>query len=105
MARTSALTGALAGKTRSRFLTAEPAELACQQIDSGRKFREHLDAYVADLDFEAVEMAARRQALRLAGRALEQRLNADLAPKTFESVLGPLLSKWAYYHSAQCQSG
>jgi hypothetical protein len=32
---------------------------------------------VADLDFEAVEMAARRQALRLAARALEQCLNAD----------------------------
>src|SRR5262245_58004271 len=32
---------------------------------------------VTDLDFEAVEMAARRQALRLAARALEQRLNAD----------------------------
>src|SRR5439155_9840855 len=32
---------------------------------------------VADLDFEAVEMAARRQALRLAACALEQRLNAD----------------------------
>jgi hypothetical protein len=32
---------------------------------------------VAELNFEAVEMAARRQALRLAARALEQRLNAD----------------------------
>ena len=32
---------------------------------------------IRDLDFEAVEMAARRQALRLAARALEQRLNAD----------------------------
>ncbi len=32
---------------------------------------------IADLDLEAVEMAARRQALRLAARALEQRLNAD----------------------------
>ena len=32
---------------------------------------------IHDLDFEAVEMAARRQALRLAARALEQRLNAD----------------------------
>jgi hypothetical protein len=30
-----------------------------------------------DLDFEAAEMAARRQALRLAARVLEQRLNAD----------------------------
>src|SRR5260370_42528819 len=32
---------------------------------------------MAGLDFEALEMAARRQALRLAARALEQRLNAD----------------------------
>ena len=31
------------------------------------------------LDFEAVEMAARRQALQLAARAIEQRLNADLS--------------------------
>jgi hypothetical protein len=29
------------------------------------------------MDLEAVEMAARRQALHLAARALEQRLNAD----------------------------
>jgi hypothetical protein len=78
------------------------------------------------LDFEAVEMAARRQALRLAARALEQRLNADLSDyagpqlpcrcggvaeyhgrhqKIFESVLGPLHLERAYYHCAQCQSG
>jgi hypothetical protein len=65
---------------------------------------------IAELDFEAVEMAARRQALRLAARALEQRLNTDTSDhvgpqrpcpcggsaqyhdrhgKTFESVLGP----------------
>ena len=71
-------------------------------------------------------MAARRQALRLAARALEQRLNADLSDhagpelpcscgspaqyhgrhwKTFESVLGPLRLERAYYHCAQCQSG
>src|ERR1700752_1414390 len=87
--------------------------------DSGRQA-------VADLDFEAVEMAARRQALRLAGRALEQRLNADTSDhagpelhcscgaqaqyrgrhqKTFESVLGPLRLERAYYHCAKCQSG
>jgi hypothetical protein len=67
---------------------------------------------VRDLDFEALEMAARRQALRLAARALEQRLNTDTsdyagpelpcscgAPaqyhgrhqKAIESVLGPIL--------------
>jgi hypothetical protein len=71
-------------------------------------------------------MAARRQALRLAARALEQRLNADTSDhagaelpcccgepaqyrgrheKTFESVLGPLRLERAYYHCAQCQSG
>src|SRR5258707_6622609 len=64
---------------------------------------------IADLDFEAIEMAARRQTLRLAARALEQRLNTDTSDhvgpqlpcrcggsaqyhgrheKTFESVLG-----------------
>ena len=73
-----------------------------------------------------MEIAARRQALRLAARALEQRLNADTsdytAPelpctcgglaqyhgrhgKTFESVLGPLHLERAYYHCANCQSG
>jgi len=71
-------------------------------------------------------MAARRQALRLAARALEQRLNADTSDhagpelvcscggpaqyhgrhgKTFESVLGPLNLERAYYHCPQCHSG
>src|SRR5229473_3466735 len=81
---------------------------------------------IADLDFEAVEMAARRQSLRLAARALEQRLNTDTSDhvgpqlpcpcgglaqyhgrheKTFESVLGPLHLERAYYHCEKCQSG
>ena len=71
-------------------------------------------------------MAARRQALRLAARALEQRLNADTSDhagpelpcscgeparyrdrheKTFESVLGPLRLERAYYHCTSCQAG
>ncbi|MGA8220577.1 MAG: ISKra4 family transposase [Candidatus Acidiferrales bacterium] len=78
------------------------------------------------MDFEAVEMAARRQALRLAARALEQRLNADTSDyvgpelpcpcgcvahyhgrheKTFESVLGPLHLKRAYYDCDRCHHG
>jgi hypothetical protein len=73
------------------------------------------------LDLEAVEMAARRQALRLAARALEQRLNADRSDyagpeltcacgqsaryvgrraKNFISVLGRLRLERAYYHCA-----
>jgi len=71
-------------------------------------------------------MAARRQTLRLAARALEQRLNTDTSDhvgpqlpcrcggyahyhgrheKTFESVLGPLHLQRAYYHCERCESG
>jgi hypothetical protein len=38
------LTHAVEGKTRSRFLTDEQADLAQQQIDAGRQFRSHVDA-------------------------------------------------------------
>jgi len=71
-------------------------------------------------------MAARRQALHLAARALEQRLNSDTSDhvgpelpcpcggsakyhgrheKTFESVLGALHLQRAYYHCEPCESG
>lgn len=77
-------------------------------------------------DLEAIEMAARGQALRLAARALEQRLNADAGDyqgpqlacacgqraryvdrraKSFVSVLGPLRLERAYYHCAACGQG
>ena len=39
------LTHAVEGKTHSRFLTPEQAQLARQQIDAGRKFRARVDAY------------------------------------------------------------
>ena len=39
------LTHAVKGKTHSRFLTAEQADLVRQQIDAGRNFRAHVDAY------------------------------------------------------------
>src|ERR1039458_2332430 len=42
---TTSPTQTVAGKTRSRFLTAEPAAVAQQQIAAGRKFRERLDTY------------------------------------------------------------
>ena len=73
---------------------------------------------VADLDFEALEVAVRQQVLQLAGQAVEQRFNADLSDevrgvrcscggaaryagrrtKQVESVLGPLRLERAYYH-------
>src|SRR5260370_32272267 len=39
------LTHGVEGKTRSRFLTAEQAGIVQQQIDAGREFRAHVDAY------------------------------------------------------------
>jgi len=75
---------------------------------------------------EAIEMAARRQALRVAARAIQQRLNADTSDyvgptvscicgqaaryagrhaKTFTSVLGPLTLERAYYHCEACEAG
>ena len=38
------LTHAVGGKTHSRFLTAEQADLVRQQVDAGRTFRRHVDA-------------------------------------------------------------
>jgi hypothetical protein len=50
------LTHAVGGKTRSRFLTAEQADLVRQQIDAGRQFRGRVDAL-----WEASEQWADRQ--------------------------------------------
>ncbi len=79
-----------------------------------------------ELDLEALETAARRQALRLAARAIEQKINADLSDftgphllcscgcraryagrrsKTFQSVLGELTLYRAYYHCRSCGNG
>lgn len=79
-----------------------------------------------DLDLEALEMAARRQAFQLAARAMERCLNADTSDsagphlpcgcggsaryvgrrrKTFQSVLGELELERAYYHCSDCQQG
>ena len=78
------------------------------------------------MDFEAIEIAARRRALQVAARAIEQRFNIDHSdhvgphaacscgriaryverrPKTFETALGPMRLVRAYYHCETCQSG
>jgi hypothetical protein len=76
------------------------------------------DGAVEDWDFEAIESAARRRAMRVAARAVERRINADTSDhagptlrcacgrlaqyagrhdKTVESVLGPLKLSRAYF--------
>jgi len=80
----------------------------------------------ASIDFEAVETAARRQALRFAARVVEQRLNADRSgftgasepcacgqqaryvdrrAKSFQRALGELRLERAYYYCAACGGG
>jgi hypothetical protein len=81
---------------------------------------------VAELDFEALEVALRQRTLGLAARAMEQRLNADLSDETgsqvdcrcgkaaryagrrakqVQSVLGRLRLERAYYHCPACGHG
>ena len=80
---------------------------------------------VAELDFEALEVALRQRTLGLAARAIEQRLNADLSDaaasvdcdcgeparyvgrrtKQVQSVLGRLRLERAYYHCSSCGHG
>lgn len=81
---------------------------------------------VEDWDLEAIETAARRKAMHVAARAVEQRFNADrsdhmgsMVPcacgeparyvdrrsKTFTSVLGALRLERAYYHCVACEAG
>jgi len=81
---------------------------------------------VDEWDLDAMEIAARRKAMRVAACAVEQRVNADTSdhtgptascvcgeqaryagrrPKTFESVLGLLTLERAYYHCGACGTG
>jgi hypothetical protein len=81
---------------------------------------------VEDLDFEALEVAVRQQVLQLAGKAVEQRLNADLSDeartllpcscgrparyagrraKQVQTVLGQLRVERAYFHCSGCGHG
>jgi uncharacterized protein UPF0236 len=81
---------------------------------------------LADLDFEALENTARRAALQLAARLIQNHLNADHTDgsdthlacscgqqaryvarrrKCVQSALGPLELERAYYHCPQCGAG
>jgi hypothetical protein len=61
------LTHAVGGKTRSRFLNAEQADLARRQIEAGREFRSRVDAY-----WEACETWADTQLKELAASSPEE---------------------------------
>src|SRR3990170_9109748 len=62
------LTRAVAGRTQSRFLSAEQAALVRRQVATGRQFRQQVDAYWeacerwADAQLDAPEAASREAA-------------------------------------------
>jgi hypothetical protein len=79
-----------------------------------------------NLDFEAIEVAARRKSLQIAARAVEQKLNADTSDyagpavpcpcgntaryagrrkKTFKTALDKMTLLRAYYHCDACNDG
>ncbi len=113
---TGSLPGGLArGRQKKGFKTAFGIEIVTE-------IEALLGTVVVDeWDLEAIETAARRMAMRVAARVVEQRLNADTSDhagpmlpcacgqsaryagrhgKNFESVLGPLRLERAYYHCA-----
>lgn len=84
------------------------------------------DGALDGLDFEAIEIAARRRALQVLARAVERRLNANTSDygrptfpcscgkvahysgrrsTTFQTALGEMTLERAYYHCAACQGG
>ena len=68
------LTRAEGGKTRSRYLTAEQAALARQQVETGQEFRKHVEAYWqacerwGDSQLEAPEAASQEAAKKGASK-------------------------------------
>ena len=81
---------------------------------------------LSEIDFEALEKAARRQALEIAAQAVAGSLNADHSdhagptlacacggaaayagrrPKTFTTALGEMTLERAYYHCRDCEEG
>src|SRR5260370_9300870 len=112
--------GRFRGRPKKGLQTALEAEVS-QEVEAflGRQA-------VAELDFEALEVALRQRTLGLAARALEQRLNADHSDepgspvdcrcgkparyvgrrvKQVQSVLGRLRLERAYYHCPSCGHG
>jgi hypothetical protein len=65
------LTQAVGGKTRSRFLTVEQAEVVRQQIDAGREFRGRVDSF-----WEACEQWADTQLAEVSNSSVEDKKNS-----------------------------
>ena len=110
----------------SQEVAKKKAERSFPRRDRRGDRRTHRPSVADALDFEAIETAARRQALAVAARAVEQRFKrrhlgllwprlpcscgqsaryAGRREKTFISVLGSVTFKRAYYHCEACRAG
>ena len=73
------LTRAEGGKTRSRYLTAEQATLAREQVEAGQEFRKHVEAYWqaceqwADAELEDTQAASHEAAKKRASKRHSKR--------------------------------
>jgi len=73
------LTRAKGGKTRSRYLTAEQAELAREQVEAGQEFRKQVEGYWqaceqwADAQLEDSEAASQEAAKKRASKRRSKR--------------------------------
>jgi hypothetical protein len=67
------VTRVVQGQTRSRYLTAEQAEIAKRQVETGQEFRKHVEAYWqvcehwADAQLDAPEAASETEAAKKGG--------------------------------------
>lgn len=82
------LTRAEGGKTRSRYLSAEQAALACQQVEAGQEFRKQVQRYWqaceqwGDTQLEALEAASQEVAKKGASK---QRSKPRSSPRSKHS--------------------
>jgi hypothetical protein len=91
-----------------------------------REIEDLIGAKTGGFDFEAIEMAARRKAMKIAARVIEQKLNSDISDyvdatrectcgalayfggrrdKVFKTAVGEMTLSRAYYHCDVCESG
>ncbi len=82
------LTRGIAGRTQSRFLSAEQAAVVRRQIEAGRHFRQQVDAYWAacerwaDAELEAPEASARAAAEKGGSGRRSRRRRAGTSPRS-----------------------
>ena len=98
------LTQAVGGKTRSRFLTEEQAEMVRQQIDAGREFRGRVDSF-----WEACEQWADTQLAEVSTFSEEDKKNSQKtsnpkSPRKSNPLRPPGRCRFGFRSSRDCSA-